>query len=102
MFHRGSYGRGQARGSGVRGGRAGLTGHAGKRWRLPAGGAGMIWAEPVPCAIMVTPTTTRSSRATTWAFPISASCQLNRRRGAGPLVPVYQSVLEGQHAFFGE
>jgi len=45
MFHRGGYGRGQARGSGVRGGRAGLTGHAGKRWRRPAGGAGMIGAE---------------------------------------------------------
>jgi len=29
MFHRGGYGRGQARGSGLRGGRAGLTGHAG-------------------------------------------------------------------------
>ena len=40
MFHRGRCGRGQDRGSGVRGGRAGLTGHAGKRWRRPAGGGG--------------------------------------------------------------
>ena len=45
MFHRGRYGGGQDRGSGVRGGRAGLTGHAGKRWRRPAEGAGMVWAE---------------------------------------------------------
>jgi hypothetical protein len=44
MFHRGGYGRGQGRGSGLRGGRAGLTGHVGKRWRLPARGAGMAWA----------------------------------------------------------
>ncbi len=43
MFHRGGYGRGQGRGSGLRGGRAGLTGHVGKRWRLPARGAGMAW-----------------------------------------------------------
>ena len=45
MFHRCRYGGRQARGSGVRGGRAGLTGHAGKRWGrcrpgpLPAGAA---------------------------------------------------------------
>ena len=48
MFHRGRCIRGRDRGSGVRGGRAGLTGHAGKRWRRPDGGAGRIWPEARP------------------------------------------------------
>ena len=45
MFHRGRYCCGRGAVFGLRGGRAGLMGHAGKRWRARAGGAGTVRAE---------------------------------------------------------